>query len=954
MRRLRLLGLFVSPPRGPLGDNKFSSIPWELSPHLRIIMILRAHSGTAAKFWLLVACLSVVAVLTLAQTTPFEPLITERVDDSKLTVLKDNTYPLALPQYDRGAVSPTLLIQHRMLVLKRSPEQEAALEKLLDEQLQASSPNYHKWLTPPEFGQQFGPAPQDIRIVVAWLESHGLQAALVSPARTAIEFSGTAAEVQQTFHTEIHNYDVNGEMHWANVSDPEIPTALTPVVAGVVALHDFKPRPLGHVVRTWKENAARELKPARPLFDFPLGCTVGGTGTTACGLPLGPRDFETIYNLTSLYNIVEGTGQTIAVMGQATINPSDVSAFRVMFSVEPTTNLPTVLSLPNDAPPSQSADTADESESDLDLEWAGAIAPRATIEFVTSSNVIDSAFCTVNNFPNSSSLITPSDGCHIGTAETLPQIMSLSYGYCEAGLGSANNLFTNALWQQAAGEGITVLASTGDTGSANCENPNPNTMTAQPATTGLGVSGLASTPYNTAVGGTDLDDATNLTAYWNTSNTSGTLESAKGYIPERTYNFSCTSEIWGLFSTLSKNPETNCNTTSLTLDGQPYAQFIASYGGGGGASIMYSKPLWQAAPGVPNDGARDLPDVSIFAGNGVFNESYYVVCQADQTSGSFCTSNGNFIGFGGTSASTQVFAGIMALVNETHGFLSGQGLINPILYHLAQQQSSSTCNSSSPASSCIFYDVTKGTNRVPCVAGSPNCNVSSSSDSNGILSGCDASAGYDLATGLGSINGYNFVNANWQAAASMVPDFQLSLDNCNGTVVIPTPGNAGSFKFTVTQVNSFAGSFTDASDYTCSALPSLSTCTFSASTVDATHTSVTVTVGTTAASMVVPSNRPKGPGFGTTGSTLAMASAACMVLLLLGMRSKYRRFSTALAFVVFLLLVVNAGCGGVSSSSSGGGGGGGSLGTPTGLYPAIVTVTSGSTTHTLNFTVSVR
>jgi hypothetical protein len=928
-------------------------------------MNMRHKLAIPITLFVALAFVSLISVRLLGQANQLRPLITERVDDTQLTVLRGNTYPLARPEYDRGAVSPTMLVQHRQLVLKRSPEQEAALDQLLDEQLDRSSPNYHKWLTPVEFGQRFGPAPQDIAIIVAWLQSHGLKVAAVSPGRTAIEFSGTAAQVEQTFHTEIHNYDVNGEMHWANVSDPQIPTALTPVVAGVAALHDFKPRPLSHVVHTAKENAARGVKPAQPLFTYPSGCTVGGSGSSACNLALGPTDFATIYNVSSVWNEgYTGTGQTIAVMGQATISPSDISAFREIFDVLPLTNLPTIVSLPNDAPPALGADITDESESDLDLEWSGAIAPSATIEFVTSSNVIDSAFCTVNNFPSSSTGVSPSNGCAITTPQTYPQILSLSYGLCELETGSSNNTFVGQLWQQAAGEGITVVAATGDSGSADCDPVDTTQTSNEPAQLGLAVSGLASTPYNVAVGGTDFNDFSDPSTYWNSSNAANTQLSAKGYIPETTYNDSCTNSLLGVAG-YSTNPETNCNNTSKLAD------FIYPTGGGGGMSNCttsngsdpsscaggWPKPAWQVAPGVPNDGKRDLPDVSLFSGNGLVG-SYYIECQADNPSqgGSCNLSNGDFLGVGGTSASAQAFAGIVALVNVANNFTTGQGNINPTLYNLAQQQSASNCNSSSPGSSCVFNDVTVGTNAQPCVKGTPNCNVSSSSDANGILTGCDASTGYDLATGLGSVNVANLVG-KWKSgtAGSTAADFWLSLGtsttpSCNGTVVIPTPGNSGSFIFTVTQVNGFTGSFTDTSDYSCSGLPSLSTCAFSASAVDRTHTSVTVTVATTAASMTIPTSRPKGFGWWTTGGAIALACLICTLLVALGLRRRYRCWTTAFALVLFAALLIG-GCGG---SSSGGGGCCSTGGTPAGLYPAIVTVTSGSTTHTLNFTLSVR
>ena len=155
-----------------------------------------------------------------AQSNQARPLITQAVDESKLTVLKGNTHPLARAEFDKGAAAPSMPMEHLMLVLKRGPVQEAALEKLVAEQQDKSSPNYHKWLTPQQFGQQYGPSDQDVQAVAAWLESHGLAVVKVSNGRTVIEFSGTAVQVAQTFHTEIHNYTVHGVQHFAKLTRP--------------------------------------------------------------------------------------------------------------------------------------------------------------------------------------------------------------------------------------------------------------------------------------------------------------------------------------------------------------------------------------------------------------------------------------------------------------------------------------------------------------------------------------------------------------------------------------------------------------------------------------------------------------------------------------------------------------------------------------------------------------
>src|SRR5215470_1553114 len=178
----------------------------------------RAPAPLARGF--VVLCLLVITALATAQQNNIEPRIVQPLDETQLTTLKGNTHRLARQQFDRGPAPPDLPMQRMLLVLKRSDEQESALRRLLDDQQDKGSPNYHKWLTPEQFGRQFGPADQDIQTVTAWLQMHGFQIGQVTKGRTVIEFSGTAAQVQEALHTSIHKFVVNGEEHWANASDP--------------------------------------------------------------------------------------------------------------------------------------------------------------------------------------------------------------------------------------------------------------------------------------------------------------------------------------------------------------------------------------------------------------------------------------------------------------------------------------------------------------------------------------------------------------------------------------------------------------------------------------------------------------------------------------------------------------------------------------------------------------
>ena len=392
----------------------------------------------------------------------------------------------------------------------------------------------------------------------------------------------------------------------------------------------------------------------------------------------------------------------------------------------------------------------------MDVEWSGAVAPGANIILVVAEDT-------------ETALGVDLAAQHI-VDNNLAPILSESWGVCELGLGTAGNQFFNQLWQQASAQGITVLVASGDSGSAVCDSDGAKPPA--PAKFGLAVSGFASTPYNTTVGGTDFLDLTNASAYWNTSNASSTRASAKSYIPETTWNDSCTNLALAMVSGYSTNAETNCNMSILaqydvfTLGGSggrsgcttSNGQTVASCSGG------YSKPSWQTAIS-PADGKRDVPDVSLFAATGMFSGSFYIICEADAIqSGTSCNPNDSstqFLGASGTSASTPAMAGIMALVEQKVG--SRLGNANYVLYKLAAQQTNSSCNSSTGSgSACIFNDITTGTNAMPCATGSPNCTTTTSGDQYGVLSGYSATAGYDLATGLGSVNAANLVS-KWTA-----------------------------------------------------------------------------------------------------------------------------------------------------------------------------------------------
>jgi hypothetical protein len=681
-----------------------------------------------------------------AQPAIPHPLITQPVDEAQLTRLQGNTHPLARPEFDLGTAPATLPMERMLLVLKRSDAQEFALRKLLDDQQDKASPNYHKWLTPKKYGEQFGPTDSDMQIITSWLQSHGFQVGS-SKGRAVLEFSGSASQVQEAFHTSIHKYVVNGEQHWANASDPMIPSALAPAVAGIDSLNNFPRKAMNSFVGTYSEET-KQLASAEPNYTFPCG------GGQSC-YGVVPYDFAAIYDVLPLWNAgINGAGQTIAIVGRTNINPADATTFWSLFGLSVPQNKLTITLNGPDPGINQ-----DEGEADIDVQWSGAVAPQALINFVTSQST------------------NTTDGVDLSAVyiveNNVAPVMSESYGNCELGLGTAGNQFFSTIWSQAAAEGISVFVSSGDNGSAGCDNPNG------PAQYGLNVNGIASTPFNAAVGGTDFNQYNNWSKYWNSSNNATTQQSAIGYIPETTWNDSCTNAL-AITLGFGSTAEQACNNPQMYQDGG-----VISVAGSGGPSNCvvntqgvlgsctsgYAKPSWQTGTGTQTDQVRDLPDISLFASNG-FMSSFYVVCQQDQTGGA-CNLD-SFAGYGGTSVASPAFAGIMALVNQK--MTSPQGVPGFALYKLASKQGNA------------FHDIPSGsTIGPPCYTGSPNCKTNTAGDSYGILTGYSTAAGYDLATGLGSVDAANLVN-NWNKATFTATTSTLTLNN--GNPISATHGTA--------------------------------------------------------------------------------------------------------------------------------------------------------------------
>ncbi len=932
------------------------------------------------------------AIFACACSTPAQEArsqITQPIDLTHLTRLAGNTHPLAIAKYDQGAAPSSLAMNHLFLVLKRSPLQESALDALLDEQQDKKSPNYHKWLTPEDYGAQFGASEADVQKIEAWLSSQGFTVNGVSHGRTMIDFSGNAGSIQAAFHTTIHKYLYpNGREHWANSTDPQIPAALASAIVGVNSLNDFRPKAMSHHNGTfYKELASNKVHAAGQKGQFTeAGVDDCYDGNQNCYV-VGPYDFAKIYNVTPLWSAgTTGTGQTIAIVSDSDVVTSDYTQFRSLFGL-PALTMNRVLPT-NTNPGVQNCNAnSDEQEAILDVEWAGAVAPGATIDLVISPT----GGMNCNNIAGESGFDFGGDysAQYVVDNNTAP-ILSDSYGECEYSLGTAENAFYNSLWQQAAGEGITVSVASGDSGAAGCDfYEESGSDDVQPAEDGLAVNGTASTPYNIAVGGTDFDYANfnNPSQYWSATNSgSGTTTtlSALGYIPEMVWNDSCTSFVLyqGLISGLPDPGSAVAACNNVEYQNSDVVGTVGSSGGASncisaqtddnpkgpvGCSGGYKKPAWQTGTGVPSDGVRDIPDVSLFAADGEISSTYYAECEADLeseevgVSGQACSTTvqgpvGNMYvvleGVGGTSASAQVFAGGVALLVQSNGRL---GNFNPTLYALANSESASSCSSASPASSCIFHDVTVGTNAMPCAQDSLNCSGSTTSDPIGVLSGYAAGTGFDLATGLGTLN---FANL---ATAIGTPSFTLAA----GTSSITIP--SGSSTATVTIDASALGAFTgNVATFTCTGLPSGATCGASGAislTGAGTTGSTTLTITLASAAshlqpLVTPSsNRP------SSVASLARANAfapAFIGFLAFGaffaLYAKPRRQIAAPGFALLALgslLIITSACGGGGSSSSGGGGTGG--GGVTTSYTVTVTgaTSTGSPTATTSFTLVV-
>jgi subtilase family serine protease len=675
-----------------------------------------------------------VGAVAASAAPPAATAMVTHVNDATVAALTGDLPPALSVARDMGAMPGTAALPEIRLELKRPAALQAALDQLVAEQQDRSSPAYHHWLTPADL-RAYGPAQADIDQVTAWLTRQGLTVNSVSRSGMEIDFGGSAAAVARAFHTEMHAVSLRGEAHISNLSAPSVPAGLMPVVAGVT-LNNFFPKPM--------------LRRATPSFTAP---TPYGTFYAVT-----PPDFATIYNENPLLNgsafgaPITGAGVTVALLEQTQIQPADITTFRTTFGLSGYGGTLTQVNPGGCQPPSF---TGDEGEAALDAEWAGATAPGATL-LEAECNTVPPLYFGVETALQK----LVEDG-------TKATVFSISYGGNEGQDGYAFEAGWVNLVEEAAAEGIAVFVSTGDSGVSTSEGGI--------ASDGLFVNGLSDTAYNTAVGGTDFLDTAlgENSTYWSKRN-SATGESALSYIPETPWNNSCASQVIAVIG----------GTTPAKLCASEPTVGQAGVGGSGSQSVFFTKPRWQLTtiPGMPDDNRRDQPDVSLFAANGIFGH-FYLICMSDKNEGGAACNyhNANDLldnAYGGTSFAAPDFAGIAALIQQTY-LLSGikapqSGNLAPLLYRLAAAQYAnklglSTCNSSlgnKISSGCTFYNVTYGNNAEPCFKGTVDCvggAVGAGILYNRELTQKEAyptQQGYSLATGLGTVNVTNLVSSS--------------------------------------------------------------------------------------------------------------------------------------------------------------------------------------------------
>lgn len=710
----------------------------------------------------LLPAILVVTLLSSLSLAAQPDRITRSIDPTSVVTLTGHVSGMARPEFDQGPVEPSRMLQVSMMFSPTAQQQQALL-KLLADQQDSTSPNFHKWLTADQYGDRFGLSLGDIARIGTWLQSQGLKVTYVAHGRDFLSFEGSAAQVESAFRTQIHTYSVNGKAHFANVLAPSVPAALGGIISGFLGLHNFFPRPM--------------LKP-HPAY------TASSTFHA-----LAPGDLATIYDINPLYQktpAIDGTGLTVAIMAQTDVYIADLNDYRSAFGISSISGCTmdatnTIIKagactsgnfqmvVPDTDP---GVSVGDLGESDLDIETMSAVARGAQVIFVTSANGVDvSAQFAIDN--------------------QLAPVMSYSYGLCEAFVTAPNVSAFEPEFQKANSLGISFFAASGDAASATCDGDAGNTL----AVLGPSVSYPASSAYVTGVGGTELNEGNGT--YWNSTN-GADGGSAKSYIPEIGWNDTALSINNGNGLDGTGGGPSNCafgsGTTLVTVGPNQFQFEVCNAPPNGG----FPKPTWQSGI-TPNDSVRDVPDISFSGSNA--NDPYIVctpieVLQGGTTTTSTCAAPGGIqaalmtynSAFGGTSASTPVAAGMTVLLNQYLG-ANGLGLLNPQLYKLYGTNVSA------------FHDVVGGTNSttggtsdniVSCSVGTPSFEPTALRCPNTGIIGFSAGTGYDLVTGLGTVD-FNALFTAWPTSRTTATTTTISP---SATKI--NPGQSVTFTATVT------------------------------------------------------------------------------------------------------------------------------------------------------------
>ncbi len=659
------------------------------------------------------AVLALTLVLAFTVTGGTQPVSRDRIgpiDAAQTAAVRHSAHPMARAQFDQGRLNPAQRLSGVAITFRLSSAQQADLNQLLLDQQDRSSPQYHKWLTPDQYAARFGMTQSDLAKVASWAQSQGLTVDSISRNHNQISLSGSVGQIEYALNTELHTYSINGERHFANATDVALPAAFAGQVLGVRGLDDFRPK--------------ARLRKVLPRF----------TSSVSGNHFVIPGDFATIYNLGPLYaQGLDGAGQSIAVVGQTAVSLTDIDAFRSAAGL--TKYDPTLFLVPNTG--ASQVFTSDLGEADLDIEWSGAVAKNASIIFVYVGNGPQTVF----------------DALNYAVVNDVAPVISISYGNCEANLGSAFVLTMQQWAQQANTQGQTISGPAGDQGAADCETPAANS-----ATHGLAVDAPAAIPEVTGVGGTEFTGDSSVVV-------------SGGCAPANPPYWSGSCNLNSGPTALQNIPEMAWNDTAASLALVPPGGLD---GTGGGVSTIFAKPVWQTGPGVPNDAHRDVPDIALNASN--FHDPY-LICSGGSCTNGFRDSSGGINGVGGTSVGAPSFAGILAIVNQATQ-ISGQGNANPILY------------TQLPPSA--FHDVPAGSNNiVPCTTGSVGCPT-------GQPIGFSTTANYDQVTGLGSVDAFNLVTAWPNFNASQVFNVGASPSilsiagvGQNGSATVVVGGNNG-------------------------------------------------------------------------------------------------------------------------------------------------------------------